>query len=447
MPQTPRNFFTRFLRSVRHGSPRRLLAGSSAAACLLASGTLAAAELLAVAPASITASDAVRHVEALADDAFEGREGGSRGGRAAAAYVVNQIEPLGYQPAGSQGSFYQPFGDGLRNILAILPGSDPRLGGEVIVVGAHYDHVGYGTAQNSFGPFGFVHNGADDNASGVAGLIEIMEAIRLLPRAPRRTILFAFWDGEEKGLLGSRHFLRVRPPSMAGKEVVFCLNLDMIGRLRDRRLSVFGARTAPGLRALLFEANNRTEGGSGLELAFDWDLTEESDHFAFITAGIPAVMLHTGLHDQYHRPSDDVEHVNFEGIPPVARLALQFVATVAEANECPPFRPSCRTESNATRRRLEEQRPPVRPARGRWGILSRSDPCEASSPIVIDVAVESAASRAGLRAGDRILAIDGRRVTSQDQMVDWLARAAEECLIEVDRRGVATSLQMKTRVE
>lgn len=410
-------------------------------ACLLGISGYGA-ELLRPAPASITAADAARHTQALADDAFEGREGGSRGGRAAAAYLVEQIEPLGFEPAGDGGSFYQAFGNGLRNLLAFLPGSDPLLANEVVVVGAHYDHVGYGTAQNSFGPFGFVHNGADDNASGVAGLIEIMEAVQRLPGPPRRSILFAFWDGEEKGLLGSRHFLRVRPPPLAGRRLVFCLNLDMIGRLREQRLIVFGARTASGLRSRIVAANNRPGCGSGLELAFDWDLSDDSDHYAFIEAGIPAAMLHTGLHDQYHRPSDDVEHLNHAGIPPVARLGLELVIEVADADDPPAFRAAARRESNAARRRFETERPNPQPARGRWGILSRSDPADPALPLVLDVAPGSPADRAGLKPGDRLVAIDGSLITDQAWMVQQLGAAGSECLLEVDRRGRIMPLRL-----
>lgn len=139
-----------------------------AAAALAASGSQGS-EMLARAAAGLTAEGAARHVRVLADDSFEGREAGRRGGRAAAAYIVEQIGPLGFDPAGDGGTYYQPFGAGMRNILALLPGRDPVLAREVVVVGAHYDHVGYGNSQNSFGPFGRVHNGADDNASGVAG--------------------------------------------------------------------------------------------------------------------------------------------------------------------------------------------------------------------------------------------------------------------------------------
>ncbi|NBT65080.1 MAG: M20/M25/M40 family metallo-hydrolase, partial [Betaproteobacteria bacterium] len=218
----------------------RILLGT----CLAVSPTLTAvaAELMSAAHATIHAAEAAHHVNTLADDAFEGREGGT------GSYVVEQLQKLGFEPAGDGGSFFQSFG-GMRNILALLRGGDPELSRQLIVVGAHYDHVGYGNAANSYGPFGYVHNGADDNASGVAGLLEVAAALEHLPRRPKRSILIAFWDGEEKGLLGSYHFLRVKPAALAGTQTVFSINLDMIGRLRDRRLEVYGSRTSPALRA------------------------------------------------------------------------------------------------------------------------------------------------------------------------------------------------------
>ena len=424
-----------------------LTAGISACLPGWTAGRPRAAEMLAASVSSITAADAARHVEALADDAFEGREGGSRGGRAAAAYIVEQIEPLGFEPAGEAGSWYQPFGAGLRNVLALLPGRDPALARELVVVGAHYDHVGYGTERNSFGPFGFVHNGADDNASGVGGLIEVMEALQRLPEPPRRSILIAFWDGEEKGLLGSNHFVRVRPEPLADCRPVFSINLDMIGRLRNDRLVVYGARTSPELRRRLVGVNNDPRAAAGLELAFDWDILEDSDHYPFIAARIPTVMFHTGLHDQYHRPSDDVELINFAGIPPVARLTLALVTAIADEDQRPTFRAASQAESNATRRRLEERRPPGGPSRGRWGIVTRADPCEPSTPIVVDVREDAPAQRAGLRPGDRLLSVDGQSFADQAGMVDCLKRAGDDCLLEIDRRGRVIGIELASAAE
>jgi len=403
----------------------------------------AAADLLSAAHASIRAAEARRHVDTLADDAFEGRQAGSRGGRAAASYIVEQIAGLGLEPAGDGGTFYQSFG-GMRNILALRRGGDPVLARELVVVGAHYDHVGYGNAANSFGPFGHVHNGADDNASGVAGLVEIAEALVLLPARPRRSILIAFWDGEEQGLKGSSHFLRVRPGPLGHLRTVFSLNLDMIGRLRDRRLEVFGTRSARGLRSAVVAANVDPANAAALELAFDWNIKEESDHYPFIAAGIPTVMLHTGLHDQYHRPGDDAHLVNADGIEPVARLTLGFVLAIANDPGPPPtFRPECRSESEATRRALETFTAPAGLRVGRWGIVTRQDPGEPAAAVAVHVAVDSPAARGGLRAGDRILAIDGAPVGSPDDLLAPLRSAGPVVTLDVERRGRRLRLDLR----
>ena len=431
----------------------RAVAALSAMLALTAADRAApAAEMLSAAHASIRAADAGRHVAALADDAFEGRAGGSRGGRAAGAYIVAEIERVretaggGLVPAGDAGSFYQAFGT-MRNILVLQPGSDPAAADELVVVGAHYDHVGYGNAENSYGPFGFVHNGADDNASGVAGLLELMEAMQRLPQRPRRPILFAFWDGEEQGLLGSRHFLRVRPAAMAGKTVVFSVNLDMIGRLRGGRLEVYGTRTSPGLRSAVVLANNAPENAAGLELAFDWDVEDDSDHYPFIAAQIPTVMFHTGLHDQYHRPADDVHLVNLDGIPSVVRLTLGFVRAVADdPGPRRIFRPDSRLESNATKRRLEAViHDAIGPHRGRWGIGTREDTCEVAAPVVVRVAPGSPAATAGLLPGDRILAVDAAPVANQADMVARLQAAGQQVVIDVERRGRFTQVTLEAR--
>jgi hypothetical protein len=436
----------------------RTVPGVSLAKVLIASGLLVgvaqpaavAAEFMAAARASIQAADAQRHVSALADDAFEGREGGSRGGRAAGAYIVGHLEKFGLEPAGDNGGYFQQFG-GMRNILALARGSDPTVADELVVVGAHYDHVGYGNASNSYGPFGFVHNGADDNASGVAGLVEVAEALQHLPRRPRRPILLAFWDGEEKGLLGSYHFLRVRPAGIGAMRIVFSVNIDMIGRLRGQRLEVYGSRTATGLRSAVVQSNNRL-GAEPLELFFDWAIEDDSDHYPFIAANIPTVMFHTGLHDQYHRPSDDVQLVNFAGIEPVARLMLDFVTAVAdEPGTARGFRQQCRSENDATKRGLEAAAAAAPPAGGqpaasqrpRWGIGSRLDAGDPMAPIVVRVTADSPAHVAGLVVGDRIRAIDGAALAGQEDMIARLAAADARVTLEVDRKGRIIHLTMQ----
>ena len=438
------------MRTMQQAQPSLLpsIVAAGLAACLVAASgvprpTASAAELMSAAHASIRAADAGRHVGVLADDTFEGREGGSRGGRAAATYIVEELTKLGIPPAGDAGSYYQSFGT-MRNILALVEGSDPALAQEVVVVGAHYDHVGYGTAANSFGPFGYVHNGADDNASGVAGLLELAEAVGHLTERPRRSILIAFWDGEEKGLLGSSHFLRVSPAGMAGRRVVMSVNLDMIGRLRGNRLEVYGTRTASGLRETVVQANNRPSHAAGLDLAFVWDIEEDSDHYPFIAARIPTVMFHTGLHDHYHRPSDDAHLVNLPGIEPVARLTLGFVTAVTnDPTPIPPFRGESRAESNATRNSMEAAIPDSDASpRGRWGIGTRNDPGEPDAPIIIRVWRDSPAKRGGILPGDRVLTVNDARIASHDDLLERLRSAGQTATIDVERRGHIVRLEL-----
>jgi hypothetical protein len=202
-------------------------------------------------------------------------------------YLLQLLEENHIQPAGEDGGYFQTFGSGYRNILGVIRGRDPKLQQEFIVIGAHYDHVGYGTQRNSFGPTGSIHNGADDNASGTAGVLEVLQAFTMLPEAPRRSIMFAFWDGEEKGLLGSKHWTSF--PTVPLKQVVMAFNADMIGRLKNNRLEVYGARSAAGLRKLV--SRNNTD--FGLQLDFMWHVNADSDHYSSSSRTFRSLMLHT----------------------------------------------------------------------------------------------------------------------------------------------------------
>ena len=387
----------------------------------------------------VDASDVADHIEVLADDAFEGREGGQRGGRAASSYIEQEIIPLGLTPAGAGKSYFQSFPTRfgtLRNVLIMIPGSDPVLQNDVIVVGAHYDHVGYGNKRNSFGPFGYVHNGADDNASGVAGLIKIAETLAELSISCRRTILLAFWDGEEQGLLGSKYFVKNQPECIQDKKIIFSINLDMIGRLRHRQLNVFGARSATGLETLVTRANNLSEKES-LELIFNWDITPDSDHYPFLKAKVPTLMLHTGLHPDYHRPSDDAHLINIEGIEPVLVVTLQVLLQVANRDKMFSFRETAFHESNTSRKKLEEKAFLPIGSRGRWGIGIRDDPANPAAPVVVAIRKGSPAERGGLKIKDRIYEIDGKPIINQKNLMRRLSGVFhdESISVLVSRRG------------
>ncbi len=294
---------------------------------------------------SITAETLKEHVCFLADDELQGRKPGTEGGLAAGRHIAEEFEKYGLAPGDvvgdveAAGDYFQPFTYRYRNVLAILPGSDPKLKEEMIVIGAHYDHLG---SRRS----GKVYNGADDNASGTAGLLELAEAFSLLPMPPRRTILFAAWDGEESGLLGSMHWLK--HPSPPNLKVVFMLNMDMIGRLREDKLSIHAIRSGFGLRRLLSTLN------SGLTLEFTRQISIGSDHWPFYNNGIPTIMFNTGMHEQLHTPQDDVELINATGMRRVARLVFETAAGLANGDEVTRFRKASRNE---------RPRPSSRPSR------------------------------------------------------------------------------------
>ena len=380
------------------------------------------------------------HIRVLADDTFEGREGGRRGGRAAGSYIEQEVIPYGLMPAGVEGSCFQAFPTRfgtIRNILFMIPGSEPILENDVVVIGAHYDHVGYGNSRNSFGPLGYIHNGADDNASGVAGLIEIVKKLASLPDPCHRTILIAFWDGEEQGLLGSKHFLSNRPESIKDKKIVFSINLDMIGRLRNEQLSIFGTRSAIGLETLITRINNRSERHL-MELIFNWEISSDSDHYPFLVAEVPTVMFHTGLHSDYHRPSDDSHLINFAGIEPVLEVAFQTLLQIANnTGDKILFRREAFRESNSAREKLNSKAFLPKGSPGRWGIGIRNDSANPESPVVVAIREGSPAERSGLRIKDRICKVNGVPIIDQKELMKRLSGVPLYSGIDVvvSRRG------------
>jgi hypothetical protein len=387
---------------------------------------------------SIKAEEIQAHVNFLADEKREGREAGTRGGYAAADYVRERLSTLKLHGAGTDGAYLQAFSSNFRNVLAKLEGADPKLRNEVIVVGAHYDHVGFGKKGNTLGQVGLVHPGADDNASGTSALLEVAEALTILNEAPRRTILLAFWDAEEKGMLGSKHW--VARPTLPVERVRLLINMDMVGRLRNDRLLVFGTRSGYGLRRLLADHNQ-----SGLRLEFSWNALANADHFPFFSQNIPFVTLHTDLHEQYHRPTDKAELISSGGIRLVARIVFALLYDLANADQVPAFRAGARNESEETRRSLAQQ--PVQfPDDGkplRVGIVWRADDAEPSTAILTGVVPNSPAARAGLQADDRIYQVNGRNFAGEEELLKLLGTLPSPIHLGVERNGQLRTVEVR----
>jgi hypothetical protein len=217
-----------------------------------------------------------------------------------------------------------------QNIIGIVEGTDPRLRNEYVVVGAHYDHIGMGD-ENSLASTTepMIHFGADDNASGTAGVLELAQAFKRKPA--KRSIVFMTFSGEEKGLLGSKHW--VSNPTIPINQVAAMINLDMIGRLKDGKLNIQGTGTSSIWPRVIDSA----KAGLPLTVTTTADGFGPSDHSSFTAKNIPVLFYFTGLHGDYHRPSDTWDKVNADGIATVVKMVEKTVRIIADSAARPEF--------------------------------------------------------------------------------------------------------------
>jgi hypothetical protein len=221
----------------------------------------------------------------------------------------------------------------IRNVVGMVPGSDPARAGEAVVIGAHYDHVGVG-GRFSAAPdaTGQIHNGADDNASGTAAIIEMARAVREQRARFPRSIVFVAFAGEERGLLGSAFYANA--PAIPIEKTVAMINLDMVGRSRGA-VDVSGLELSPSMEADLNAAAKTA--ATGLDIRRQGPGAGRSDDSSFIAKRIPAINFFTGFHTDYHRPSDDWEKIDADGTKRVATLALELAARLAARRDTPEF--------------------------------------------------------------------------------------------------------------
>jgi len=306
------------------------------------------------------------------------------------------------------------------NVVGVLPGRDPRLREEAIVIGAHYDHLGLG-GEGSLAPdaIGTIHPGADDNASGVAAVLGLARAFTDAGGAPRSLVFVAF-AGEELGLLGSAHY--VAHPAHPLARTVLMLNLDMVGRLRDRTLYVGGVDSGEGLRALV-----QAE-AAGLTLSLRGDPFGPSDHASFYAAGRPVIFLFTGAHADYHRPGDTADRIDAAGLAAVTAFAARVVDAVAGAAAPPAY--------------ARVVAPPGSTGRAGgygpfFGVVPEFGESERPGVRVGGVRAGSPAERAGVRQGDVIVAFGGLTVRTLEDFTFALRarRPGDRVEVVVQREG------------
>ena len=314
------------------------------------------------------------------------------------------------------------------NVAARLPArAGAAHADEVVVVGAHYDHLGHGGSFSMAPGSHDVHPGADDNASGTALLLEVARRFAALPRAPERSVLFLSFGAEEIGAIGSRYW--VQHPSVPLDRVVAMINADMVGRLRDEKLIVDGVGTSPGWKPLIEAAAQ----GLGFDLTLGGEGFGASDHASFTAVRVPVAFLFTGAHPDYHKPSDTADQINAPGEERVVTLAGRLALAVAEAPG-----------------RLAFVDAPADPHRGMRGGFKVSlgtmpDYAFTGKGVKLDgVRPDSPASRAGLARGDVIVALGGHDVGNLHDYMFALGDLSPgaEVVIEVEREGKRVPLKI-----
>lgn len=388
----------------------------------------------------LTEENLRKHVSYLASDKLEGRRTGELGATSAVGYVTNQfaifklkagyknkdgksvyLQPFPYQPRNAKGEIL-PDTEPVQayNAIGILEGNDPVLKNEAIVIGAHYDHLGKGGMGSLAANSTEIHHGADDNASGTSALIELARQFSQA-KNNKRTIIFIAFGGEEEGLLGSKYY--VNNPVFPIEKTVAMINMDMVGRLKDDKLTIGGIGTATEWKGLVesknFQLNTTTTNLSDkvaqaavtLTSPFQLQLNEDgfgpSDHASFYGKQIPVLFFFTGTHLDYHKPSDTAEKINYVGLTAITNYVAEIVKSVDQNQVKPTYTVAKSSGNEAGRRGFNVSL---------GTIPSYSE--GTTDGLVIDGARDgSPAAKAGLKANDKIIKLAGIEIkTIQDYM-------------------------------
>jgi hypothetical protein len=388
--------------------------------------------------ASITQTELSTHVKFLSSDDFKGRESGTPEGDRTADYVAGLFKEYGLKPLGDgQGAerrFHQKFklpdGREASNLLGLIEGSDPAKKKECLVIGAHHDHVGLGHfgSRDQKGD-GQIHNGADDNASGTASLLELAQAFVGAPA--RRSLLLMSFAAEEKGLLGSKHWCE--HPTQPLGTIVTMINLDMVGRSKEDYLFVGGLGTGTLLKSIVARHNKE----------FRFKLEEKpggmgpSDFEPFYRKDVPVLFFFTNVHEDYHRPGDDWEKVNFQAHERITRLTYKVARDLLDGDGRPKFQEDDSTALPDSM--LGGRRGPV------LGVeTAKTDQGELA---ISEVRAKSAAEKAGLKAGDVLLALGKDKIDSQDTLQRLLStkKVNDVVALKVRRKTKTLVFNVKLR--
>lgn len=380
------------------------------------------------APSRVEASRIREHLAYLAGDELEGRLAGYPGNDKAAEYLAKHLEKLGFKPLGDandagQRTYLQKFHPDAakklttQNIVGYLEGSDEALKKECIILGAHFDHVGTSRQSSNPGRIGrpgendVIWNGADDNASGSAAL---MEAARVLVESKakfKRSIVIIWFSAEEWGLLGSMHFVRRPPEEFPLDRMVAMLNMDMVGRNPDRPCSVSGTGTCEEWERVLDEAARST----GASFKYSRPIGGGSDHATFAGKKIPAVHFFTGFHPDYHRFSDHADQISYDHAAKIGQTVLLAALGLSNLDKRPAWTGGGSSNSQPRGRRLGVHLGPD-------AVLGADEAQEAGLENdqggirIAGVEEDGVSSRGGLKPGDILIEFNGKQIPRNDPL-------------------------------
>lgn len=368
-----------------------------------------------------------QHIKILANDSLQGRGTGTEGEKMAAAYITSELKKLKLRPLGDNGSYLQQFpfrggahGEGeagtAYNVIAYLDNKAPHT----IIIGAHYDHLGLGLQGGSLdaNPKDKIHNGADDNASGTAGALELARYFATNKKKEKHNFLFILFSGEEMGLLGSKYF--TEHPTHDLSKVNFMINMDMIGRLNPETKTVVvnGTGTSPVWEPLL-----KSLATEQLKIKTDSSGIGPSDHTSFYLKDIPVLHFFTGSHADYHKPSDDWDKINYDG----AVAVLNLIRQVIERLDGEPKLQFLKTKSNAL-----AVRSPFKVTLGVMPSYSSDEP-----GLKVDGVTEGRpAHKAGIQTGDLIIQMGPYEIKDVQSYMEALGKFEKGQTIQVKvKRG------------
>ena len=402
-------------------------------------GTVMPRRALAELPPVFSESRMLSDITHLSSEAFKGRELGSPELDTAAKYIAENFQQAGLLPGGDDNSYFQtwqqdagaPKGNiRLRNVIGILPGANPQLAGQSLVIGAHYDHLGMGWPDVRAAHQGKIHHGADDNASGIAVMLEL--ARQITPKwQPERTIIFVAFTGEEADLLGSRHYVR-NNNNYPTEKIIAMLNLDTVGRLGNNPVTLFGTGTARELVHIFRGAGFVT----GISINAVQDDFGSSDQAAFIQAGVPAVQFFASAHEDYHAPGDTVDKIDPAGLVKVAAILKE--ATEYLANRIEPLTVTMNAEN------APSESVPVKDKR-RASLGTVPDFSHQGEGVRVDNVIHgSPAQQAQLQAGDILIQLAGQLISDLASYANILRtlEAGQKTVLQFLRDGEVNTVEV-----